>query len=344
MNLKIYNPGTTVINPLQSWSATGCQDASAPVVAMHVLYNHSTRWPGTQFCKELPSVHELDVSKYQHVLLTAAENYSVHDINDWISQQNFQNYSVALGARPTQDWQDTKHCFYRPYWLPHFFTRNHQLETSTISPPFVFDALLGARRPHRDFVMKQLQQSGLLDHSIVTYLDCFPGGNNTANIDFTWPYVSPNLDPNWEVAPKINNLISFETPWQIYHRTRYSIVCESLYDGGEFFLTEKTMKVLWAQRVFVMFGVQHFLRNLKQLGFHTFDQIIDETYDSIADSAQRCQAAWQSAQQLADLDPERVRELARPIVTHNHQRLIQLEKEMQNRTSQHLEIIAQSLV
>ena len=76
---------------------------------MHVLYNHSTRWPGTQFCKELPSVHELDVSKYQHVLLTAAENYSVHDINDWISQQNFQNYSVALGARPTQDWQDTKH-------------------------------------------------------------------------------------------------------------------------------------------------------------------------------------------------------------------------------------------
>jgi hypothetical protein len=344
MNLQVYNPGNTVINALQSWGITGCPSASAPVVAMHVLYNHPTRWPGIQFQRECPQVYQLNVSDYQHVLLTAAENYSITDIEDWASQQNFQNYSIALGARPTQGWQDTEHCFYRPYWLPHFFARNHQLEISTIDPPFVFDALLGARRLHRDFVMQHLQQSKLLDHSIVTYLDCFPGGDNTADINFTWPYVSPNLDPNWEVAPKINNLISFETPWQIYHRTRYSIVCESLSDGSGFFLTEKTMKVLWAQRVFVMFGVQYFLRNLKQLGFQTFDCIVDETYDSIADPGQRWQAAWQSAQQLADLDPVRVRELAQPIVTHNHQRLIQLEKEMQACTSQRLAVIAQSLV
>jgi hypothetical protein len=342
--LKVYNPGIQVIDPLQSWPVESSQDSSLPIAAVHVLYNHPTRWPGTQVQKELPHIYTASFCHYQHVLLTAGESYTTQDIQQWIDQNHLISVSVAQGTKPTQGWQDQDHWFYRPYWLPHFLKSNPELSPLPPTGLYIFDALLGARRPHRDYVMQQLTTSGLLQHSVVTYRDCFPGGNNENAVDFEWPYVSKNLDPAWEVADNINNLISFSTPWQIYQHTRYSIVCETIGDGPDFFFTEKTMKVLWAQRVFVMFGVQYFLKNLHDLGFQTFGNILDESYDAIADHVQRRAAAWKAAEQLTLLDYDTVLSITQSAREHNHSRMVELEKEMQAKAQYRLDVISTQTV
>jgi len=80
--LTVYNPGIKVIDPLPSWPVKSSQDPTLPVVAVHVLYNHPTRWPGTQFQDQLPQVYAKNFDQYQHVLLTAGECYTTQDIAD----------------------------------------------------------------------------------------------------------------------------------------------------------------------------------------------------------------------------------------------------------------------
>lgn len=57
------------------------------------------------------------------------------------------------------------------------------------------------------------------------------------------------------------------------------IVCESYFSGKTFHLTEKTLRPMLYKRPFVIQGPKHFLKNLKLLGFKTFDQWWDEGYD-----------------------------------------------------------------
>jgi hypothetical protein len=77
-------------------------------------------------------------------------------------------------------------------------------------------------------------------------------------------------------------------PLSIYNQTAYSVVAETNYDNNYIFNTEKIVKPILARRLFLVVSGQHYLRNLRSLGFKTFDGIIDETYDTIADFEQRC--------------------------------------------------------
>ena len=57
------------------------------------------------------------------------------------------------------------------------------------------------------------------------------------------------------------------------------IVCETFFSGHVFFMTEKTMRAIINKKPFLIQGPQWFLKNLKRLGFKTFDRWWDEGYD-----------------------------------------------------------------
>jgi hypothetical protein len=61
------------------------------------------------------------------------------------------------------------------------------------------------------------------------------------------------------------------------------IVCETFLSGRSFYPTEKTWRPLICRTPFLMLGPRNFLANLKQLGFRTFSQWWDESYDEDAD-------------------------------------------------------------
>jgi hypothetical protein len=112
-------------------------------------------------------------------------------------------------------------------------------------------------------------------------------------------------------------------PWKIYADSNYSIVAETTartpyFNNDHFFPTEKTAKPLFAKRPFIVFGSANFLYNLNQLGFQTFDSIIDESYDQITDDDERWQAAWESMLDLARQDSFIVYRKLKNVLDHNH--------------------------
>ena len=66
-----------------------------------------------------------------------------------------------------------------------------------------------------------------------------------------------------------------------------------------------------------MFAGQHYLKNLRDIGFHTFDNVIDESYDSVEDAPTRWSMACEQMIKLLSLDPDLVAEKIQPRVEHN---------------------------
>jgi hypothetical protein len=188
-------------------------------------------------------------------------------------------------------------------------------------------------------------ESGLIDRSIVTYRDVFVGGDCRStppdvqaqfpNLAVPWPYVSPNLDPAWEVRATLDNSVSGLVPWEIYNRTWYSVLVETLGYGTTFLMEEKIGKCLFGRRLFVHFGTAHWLEKLRSFGFQTFGSVLDESYDSIEDDIKRWQAAFEQVKWLSQQNHTELLQKIKPILDHNHDNLYRFRKqklkEMQER-------------
>ena len=91
----------------------------------------------------------------------------------------------------------------------------------------------------------------------------------------------------------------------IYQDSYFSYVMETFIDvdksGGQF-ITEKTFKPILHCQPFICLAEHNHLKHLRELGYHTFDNIFDESYDDIQDTTQRFKAVWWLAEDLARID------------------------------------------
>lgn len=193
-----------------------------------------------------------------------------------------------------------------------------------------FDALLGMSKPHRDFVFYELARHDLLKKCYINYTT---NQHESSDQDIRTIYRSPELDALEEpgildAVPNntINSYlhinggkgvkISHIMPWQIYQRSLYSIVAETNWQNYTFF-SEKTAKCLLAKRPFVFFGSPNQLSVLRHWGFMTFDEFLDETYDTIQDDAARWHQAFQQVLQLYHSDSRQVYHDLQRVLDHN---------------------------
>lgn len=78
----------------------------------------------------------------------------------------------------------------------------------------------------------------------------------------------------------------FNPDW--YNNTYFSIVSETTtYSKYQLHITEKTFKPLAYYHPFVVFGQTGTLAYLHELGFETFENLFDESYDTVEDQATR---------------------------------------------------------
>jgi len=333
----VYNPCWQTIDAAADWGFAPDQTTDVVEVALQQQYRVAAVrafYNRTWIFSYDPATCRADLQSFDLVLISDAEYYPQHEIESWCQEVGIKNYLIALGGMHENNQINQNRMLYRHFWISHYLDRNTDQSTTADQKSFLFDAMLGARRPHRDYVMLGLTQTGLLEQSIVTYRDCFPGGliNNQTqefsnlfpNIRLNWPYVSPNLDPAWEVSDHVNNQVSFTTPVKIFQKCYYSIITETLGTGRDFFFSEKTIKAFFARRMFVMFGNQYYLRRLKNLGFQTFGSVLDESYDSNPLDFDRFAQALEQLTYLASQDPHKILQQVAPILEHNHQRLFSL--------------------
>lgn len=330
LDYKIYNPNPHV-NALADW---GLEKQSSTDLAQ--VLSQPVKIAAIPVCctdAHIFSYHAplvaVDWSQFDLVLLSDIEYYSLNHIEEWIKRVGIKNYRLNIGGwHQGENYTDSR-ILYRPWWAFNLMRMNQPQIINNNRREFLFDCLLGARRAHRDFAMFELTRRNLLDQGIATYRDVFQGesicdvcqrvAEHFAPDQLLWPYVSGNLDPNWEVSDRLTYSISPFVPWNIYRHTWYSIVSETVGYAPTFFFSEKTTKVMYAQRVSVWLAPKHFLKNLRKLGFQTFSSVIDESYDNIDDPIDRWTQAIEQIAWLQQQDPILVYSQLQPQLQHNYQ-------------------------
>jgi hypothetical protein len=228
-----------------------------------------------------------------------------------------------------------KHFIFLPNFfieMSNFYNENHLLSVvDQLNPynvkPYYFDALLGTKKTHRDFIYQSCLTAGLGDKILMNYRNIVEDG--------TVPLVDNQryfLEPGTTDADTVTysgHIVKFhglEMPASsvlpvesVYNQSAYSIVAETAYDpDSPVFYTEKTVKPILARRLFVVFTAKNFLAGLRRVGFQTFDSIIDESYDTIDDDQERWLAAFRQIEYLCTQDQAVILEKIRHIADHNY--------------------------
>jgi hypothetical protein len=247
--------------------------------------------------------------------------------DDWCRQFDCPNVVLFLAGRLnwTPVHAKTADCMYF-FWstLDFYKTYPELLEYTRGSENKYFDVLLGRRKPHRSAIYQNID----LSKNIVRY---FPHNedadirNYDATHGFSWPIdvlPKPNEKINFTVQEVIVNgvIVSLSQiiPREIYQQTHYTLVAETQNENGFSFFTEKIAKPILAKRLFLVASGQYYLRNLRDLGFQTFGDIIDESYDHEPNADRRIKMLLKQVDYLCTQDPQDILSRAHSILEHNY--------------------------
>ena len=271
------------------------------------------------------------------------------------------HYPIAMfsGVLPLENWNEKYDRVFFPFYMIKTLESNRNFDRITkvnvpLEKPFIADVLLGQAKTHRWQILNRLKEQNLESRCLINFQD---GKWSTLQLlskeiksypDWGFPkaYRSPALDvlENEHVNNYIKTANKFEAPktikeygddWfcrlipnKIYDNSWYTIVAETHTSNRFFFATEKIGKPLCAGRIFLVASGKHYLKTLRSLGFQTFDDIIDESYDEITDEFERVDAMLKAFYQLIKEDPVKIYQKALPRLLHNQK---MLEKEHLNK-------------
>lgn len=112
------------------------------------------------------------------------------------------------------------------------------------------------------------------------------------------------------------------------------IVCETYFTGNTFFPNEKTWRPIIAKTPFIIQGPANFLKNLKKLGFKTFDNWWSELYQDFDKLPKDCEVVWSTKeiiQLINELSEKSISELKsmyndmKPVLDFNYNRLQEID-------------------
>ena len=101
----------------------------------------------------------------------------------------------------------------------------------------------------------------------------------------------------------------FETTRQFYEKSFISVVTETYFDNNILHLTEKTFKPMIYNHPFIILGPPNFLLKLRELGFKTFNNAWDESYDQTYDHRERFHKIIQLVESISKKTFEEKKEL-----------------------------------
>jgi hypothetical protein len=107
-----------------------------------------------------------------------------------------------------------------------------------------------------------------------------------------------------------------------YDNAYCNLVFETLYDAeqsGGAFISEKTFKPIRHAQPFIIFGTPHSLTTLRQLGYRTFDHVLDNSYDHEVNNTQRYLKTLETLKTLDQQDLRAWYMSCRDDILHNQQ-------------------------
>lgn len=211
------------------------------------------------------------------------------------------------------------------FHMEFLYYANTYLETILVRKPskdFLYLIMDKGQRSHRDLLYFLLKDDKEFDNSV-----CERNTRNNRQVfkDLVDSYGKAlyELDHNWyDRFPSI----------KFYSDTNFEIVGETFGELGNdaFFPTEKIVKPITMKHPFVVAGSKGYLRNLRTLGFKTFADHIDESYDLIHDWQDRTKAVVEVVRSIIRKGSLKFYNETKSIREHNYNVLCDMQGRQKN--------------
>lgn len=202
--------------------------------------------------------------------------------------------------------------------------------------------LNGRLRPHRKYLIRQMRSRNMLQRSLYTCLETQTVQAHTSSFD-AWILNQPEtiqlLPPEYEIdraVPKLSEPVPdlqvkrwlFSDTWgdaivnpQAYIDTYFSVVTETVCEYPYSFRTEKIWKPMIMGHPWVCCANRGFYRDLRNLGFRTFDSLVNERFDLIDNNEDRVNALLDTMADILYNGADGFLQAARSICEYNQQHL-----------------------
>jgi len=264
------------------------------------LYNCN----GTTICvvtdNDLEQWSNFDRSKIDLCVFLSSESRNVFNVIERFSDSDI----IIFGCYNGKD-------LYNPSFLYNLSTMytGIKLPKVTYSNDILFNCLLGGVGPQRTYMYYKLMDAELIDKHVVTYRatpkEMLLGNHlsrdfisaNTGLLSlvqennlFKTKYgllekSTTELDDDFirnqdELQGFYNHIpYCWYIPHKIYEHTNFGVCLETSTSNESIFITEKTIKYIAAGLPFISIGSSGLMSFLRQLGFKTFEDVLDQSYD-----------------------------------------------------------------
>jgi hypothetical protein len=136
-------------------------------------------------------------------------------------------------------------------------------------------------------------------------IHCPPFQDNKLNLEKYLEKIPIQLDTN----NKFNFSVSNTMRKDLFLDSCINLVTETSYNNNELFISEKILKPILNYQPFIVLGPVNYLKELKKLGFKTFSEFWDESYDTIEEGRDRYFKISELILKLNSFDINKINEL-----------------------------------
>jgi len=259
----------------------------------HRMDNHAL-WHSNTYWQDLQS--RLTYLKEKNFVFILAYPWETHSNMSWYKQ-----YDRYLEDVKTIKWSGMDNWFWvmmYDRYIGHTFKFDHKIKK------FDFFYLNKVEREHRKKLFDLFVEKNLLDNSLFSFIN----RDIRLKPEYELPWVDAKNYPLYGHDRDI-----FEPP---YNHTAINIVSESTVEG-KVFITEKIWKPILAQQIFVVHAWPGYLEHLKTLGFKTYGNYFDESYDECKDQKERVRKIVKLCQHLKTIDYNTLYQNTQEVREHN---------------------------
>lgn len=195
------------------------------------------------------------------------------------------------------------------WWMMYNLYAGRNVEVDHTHKEFDFLCLNKKPRKIRKYFYDLLRADNVLDKSLYTWWD------DEHRIKLPPEYELPEYSKDY---PRMG--LDQTIHCLPYEHSKITVATETVTEKDNSprgFMTEKIWKPIICSQPFLVLGYHHYLRELRKLGFRTFDAVWDESYDEITDSHRRAENIAGLMKSIKDMDGKVLYEKTADIREHN---------------------------
>jgi hypothetical protein len=211
--------------------------------------------------------------------------------------------------------------------------------------PYKFLFLNGMYRWHRKYLIDRFKKINLLDQSLWSCLDQKMAEIHLLDKKYELPVYQSNINVSELAAMTTSVAVKqrmFNGQWgdgqlcaESYIDTYFSLVTETVTESYSF-RTEKIWKPIAMGHPWIAVANASYYKDIRNLGFKTFEHIIDESFDQIEDTQQRVSRIADVVEDLCKSDLGQFLKESRDICTYNRQHFVETATKIRNGFSNRL--------